>query len=189
MKGSTHNPDQYMADLRQVLAQGRKRIGFLFGAGVPAGIRVNSASGKIDPDGSPLIPAVEGLTQRVKDTLRPKYGSVIEGIDTLLKNPNIEQMLSHVRTLSEVLGPNSVHGIAGAAFAKMAEEICNCIGDIVKAQLPEGDNPFTQLIGWIGGTSRDHPIEIFTTDYDLLFEEAFERAQIPFFDGCVRCFF
>jgi hypothetical protein len=117
MKGSTHNPDQYMADLRQVLAQGRKRIGFLFGAGVPAGIRVNSTTGKLDPNGSPLIPAIEGLTKRVKEALMPKYGTVIEGIDKLLNNPNVEQMLSHVRTLSEVLGPNPVHGIAGAAFA------------------------------------------------------------------------
>ena len=33
--------------------------------------------------------------------------------------------------------------------------------------------------------ARDHPIEIFTPNYDLLFEEAFERAQIPYFDGFV----
>jgi hypothetical protein len=40
-----------------------------------------------------------------------------------------------VRTLSEVLGPNPVHGIAGAAFAEMAKDICNCIGDIVKVEV------------------------------------------------------
>ena len=28
-----HNPDRYMADLRQILSQGRKRIGVLIGAG------------------------------------------------------------------------------------------------------------------------------------------------------------
>src|SRR5690606_15538161 len=36
---------------------------------------------------------------------------------------------------------------------------------------------------WIGGTSRTHSVEIFTTNYDLLFEEAFERAKKPYFDG------
>jgi hypothetical protein len=35
---SVHNPDQYMASLRQIVGQGRKRIGLLVGAGVPAGI-------------------------------------------------------------------------------------------------------------------------------------------------------
>jgi len=38
MTVSIHNPDQYMASLRQIIAQGRKRIGLLVGAGAPAGI-------------------------------------------------------------------------------------------------------------------------------------------------------
>ena len=38
MTVSVHNPDQYMASLRQIIAQGRKRIGLLVGAGAPAGI-------------------------------------------------------------------------------------------------------------------------------------------------------
>ena len=58
MTVSVHNPDQYMASLRQIIAQGRKRIGLLVGAGAPAGIF---------PPGSdkPLIPAVAGLTDMV----------------------------------------------------------------------------------------------------------------------------
>lgn len=35
MTVSVHNPDQYMASLRQIIAQGRKRIGLLVGAGAP----------------------------------------------------------------------------------------------------------------------------------------------------------
>ena len=38
MTVSVHNPDQYMASLRQIIAQGRKRIGLLVGAGAPADI-------------------------------------------------------------------------------------------------------------------------------------------------------
>ena len=30
---------------------------------------------------------------------------------------------------------------------------------------------------------RSHAVEIFTSNYDLLFEEAFERARAPYFDG------
>lgn len=39
---SVHNPDRYMADLRQVLSQGRKRIGLLVGAGAPLSIKVDA---------------------------------------------------------------------------------------------------------------------------------------------------
>ncbi|WP_244531164.1 SIR2 family NAD-dependent protein deacylase [Hyphomicrobium facile] len=35
----------------------------------------------------------------------------------------------------------------------------------------------------MSGTLRAHAVEIFTTNYDLLFEEAFERVRAPYFDG------
>ena len=35
----------------------------------------------------------------------------------------------------------------------------------------------------MNGTQRAHPVEIFTTNYDLLIESAFERAKAPYFDG------
>ena len=38
-------------------------------------------------------------------------------------------------------------------------------------------------MNWITGTTRDYPVEIFTTNYDLLFEEAFESVRAPYFDG------
>ena len=70
MTVSVHNPDQYMASLRQIIAQGRKRIGLLVGAGAPAGIF---------PPGSdkPLIPAVAGLTDMVMDALKADYGKTL----------------------------------------------------------------------------------------------------------------
>jgi hypothetical protein len=50
MSTAIHNPDQYMAALRTIIAQGRKRIGFLIGAGAPAGMKNDSGA-------RPLIPA------------------------------------------------------------------------------------------------------------------------------------
>jgi len=47
-----------MASLRTIIAQGRKRIGLLVGAGAPAGMERE--------DGTlPLIPAVAGLTAQI----------------------------------------------------------------------------------------------------------------------------
>lgn len=70
---SVHNPDQYMAALRTIIAQGRKRIGLLVGAGASAGMA--------KPDGSyPLIPAVAGLTEQVLTTLAPTYQTHISQV-------------------------------------------------------------------------------------------------------------
>lgn len=172
-----------MVDLRQILSQGKKRIGLLIGAGAPVAVRVNS-EGKLDDDGDPLIPDVARLTKAVIDGLESGDKTVI---DTLMpelgKNPNIETILTRVRRLSQAIGSVEVHGLNGDGYDALAERICEKIGAIVAPKLPEEPNPFTEFISWIGGTHREHPIEIFTPNYDLLIEEAFERARLPYFDG------
>lgn len=176
MSMSVHNPDQYMVSLRQVIAQGRKRIGLLIGAGAPAGIF---------PPGSttPLIPAVAGLTTMVIDALKEDYEKPLASVIAELDNPNIETILSRVRTLGSVLGKMEIHGLDGAGFKKLSESICDQIGQIVNKPLHEGPSPYTEFVSWISGTPREHAVEVFTTNYDLLFEQAFERLRVPFFDG------
>jgi hypothetical protein len=41
------------------------------------------------------------------------------------------------------------------------------------------------MANWIGSISREHPVEIFTTNYDLLIEQALERSRVPYFDGFI----
>jgi hypothetical protein len=74
-----HNPDRYMIDLRQIMSQGRKRIGLFIGAGAPTSIRVDD-KGKISPAGSALIPDVAGLTGYVLEKLVESDRTVIDGI-------------------------------------------------------------------------------------------------------------
>lgn len=176
MTVSVHNPDQYMASLRQIIAQGRKRIGLLVGAGGPAGIY---------PTGSdkPLIPAVTGLTDMVVEALQADYKELLSAIKAELPSPNIESILSRVRSLAGVIGSATVHGLNGEGYRKLGQAICEQIGKIVAQQLPVGISPYSELVTWISGTGREHPIEIFTTNYDLLFEQALERGHVPYFDG------
>jgi hypothetical protein len=184
MSQTIHNPDQYMSDLRQILAQGRKRLGLLLGAGAPASILVDKSTGNLKSDGVPLIAVTTEITQNVLKALSSKYGSVLNALVVDLGgNPNIEQILSRVRTLGEALGKSPVHDLDGPGFTQLGEAICNKIGKAVDVRLPTQPNAFSELAGWIGGTARDHAFEIFTPNYDLLIEEAFERAHIPYFDG------
>lgn len=76
-----------------------------------------------------------------------------------------------------------MHGYNGEEYKALAGKICESIGKIVAPELPKEPNPYTELVSWIGGTHREHPVEIFTPNYDLLIEEAFERAKLPYFDG------
>lgn len=181
---TVHNPDRYMAELRQVLAQGRKRIAVLLGAGASASLRVDRTTGNLDPKGEALIPTIAGLSATVLARLEEVSNGALAGVlADLPKASNIEHILSRVRSLSTLIGTHEMYGKNAVEFAELAEEICAAIGQIVAAPLPAEHNAFTELAAWIGGTERAHPVEVFTTNYDLLIEEALERAQIPFYDG------
>lgn len=180
---TVHNPDRFMVDLRQILSQGKKRIGLLIGAGAPVSVRVN-AQNEIDEGGTPLIPDVAGLTQIVLGELSDEHRSVIDSIlPEMGADPNIEAILTRVRRLSRAIGSAQVHGLDGPGYELLAQSICDKIGAIVAKSLPDNPNAYAELVSWIGGTHRDHPIEIFTPNYDLLLEEAFERSHLPYFDG------
>lgn len=171
-----HNPDRFMSDLRQILSQGRKRIGLLVGAGAPLAV-------KTDP-GKPLIPGVDELTKIVLDDLVGQQGIAAKAIhDGLGKQANIESILSRIRLLKEALGPIPVNGLDSSGYAELGETICSKIGKLVGVSLPSQRNAYNELISWISSTVRSHAVEVFTTNYDLLFEEAFESAKAPYFDG------
>ena len=92
-----------MADLRQILALGRKRIGLLIGAGAPASVKVNE-KGELDRDGQPLIPDVERLTQAVVADLEQDDMAVVEALlPELGKNPNMRFCAS-----SDITAPTAI---------------------------------------------------------------------------------
>lgn len=189
MTNSVHNPDQFMADLRFVLSQGKKRIGILLGAGAPTAIRIDD-KGEIADEGNPLIPDIAGLTQFVLNGLGAEEKAIVQVVkddlqETFGANPNIEAILSRIRLLGQAVGKLKLHGLDGLGFTSLANNICSLIGTKVGAQLPKGDNPYSELVSWVAGTSREHSVEIFTPNYDLLLEEAFERVKYPYFDGFV----
>jgi hypothetical protein len=180
---TVHNPDRYMADLRQILSQGRKRIGLFIGAGAPVALKIN-AQGKLDSSGDPIIPDVARLTTHVLESLEATDKLVVDALlPELGIEPNIETILTRIRRLALAIGLSEIHGLNASGYEGLAQRICDLIGARVDPSLPSESNPYTELVSWIGGTHRDHPVEIFSPNYDLLTEEAFERAELPYFDG------
>ena len=150
-QSTTHNPDLFMADLRQILSQGRKRIGLLIGAGAPVALKVDE-NGQLDDNGEPLIPDVERLTETVMDALARSDREVVDKfLPELGKKPNIEAILTRVRQLSQAIGNSKIHDLNGDGYKAMADRICQKIGCIVAPSLPDAPNPYTDLVSWIGG--------------------------------------
>jgi len=178
LTNTVHNPDQYMFDFKHIISHGRKKIGILIGAGAPVSINVAEPGSY-----KPLIPNVAGLTKIIKERLDGKFKSVFDEIGKSIENSNIELILSRIRALSEVIGKTEVYGLDADGFHALSGKICDLIHEIVNQPLPNEANPFSDTVSWINGINRSHAVEIFTTNYDLLFEEAMERVKTPYFDG------
>ncbi len=100
-------------------------------------------------------------------------------------NPNIEVILSQLRALLDVVRNGAIDGLNRDVLQALEVKICELIAHQVKAPLPESTTAYHHLASWISATSRAHPIEVFTPNYDLLVEQAFESRRVPYFDGFV----
>ena len=192
---TVHCPYRRATDLLQRLAPGKMRIGFFLGAGCPLAIQV--------PDGKttkPLIPEIAGLTKQVKQALGSN--DEIKDVAQLawervvgrgISMPTVEDVLSHIRTLKSLCsaGPlgvcsdSVIDGFSDSLLTKLDQAICEEVRKIVSKTLPSRDTPYHVLAKWIQAIARDRPVEIFTTNYDLLLEQALEEQRMPYFDGFI----
>lgn len=181
---NSHDPIKHIKFLRQTLSQDKKPLGFFISAGCPLAVSM--------PEGRwPLIPDVAKLTQFVTDELKSKterknsFDKLIgEVILSEKDEKNIEDILSFLRGLKEVSVGNSVRGFTRKMLVDLEKKICDKIVEKLEVNLPDKDTPYHKLAQWIS-IDREKPIEVFTTNYDLLLEEAFENLSIPYFDGFV----
>jgi len=187
-----HDPIRQANYIQQSLSQDKKPIGIFLSAGCPMAIKVEAHGNDI------LIPGIEGLTKIVYDKLtssekKDDLEKVLEHFKTDGRNePNIEDILSHIRSLRKVAGKEGVRGLTATELDQLDNDICNTIVDLVNKELPGNDTPYHKVATWIGAIQRAQPIEIFTTNYDLLMEQALEEYRVPYFDGFVgsyRTFF
>ncbi len=187
-----HEAAQQARNLRSVLQDDKQRIGCFLGAGCPLGIYDKEGSKSIA-----LIPAVIELTKKVAEDLQDADntdGSEFKkNWDSLVKEctsdgalePTVEDVLTELRALANRRGSADVLGMNKKALNDLDNKICAVITSRIKIKLPEYRCSYNRFASWVGGVHRSSPIEVFTPNYDLLFEQAFERQPLPHFDGFV----
>jgi len=189
-----HDAAQQVRNLRQVLQDDKQRIGCFLGAGCPLGIYDAGETKSMV-----LIPAVVELTNRVaqglaaKDAAPGSTSKLKEQWDSLCeeckpadgKDPTVEDVLTELRTLAHRRGTSEVLGMTKGTLVNLDVEICGLIAREMSKALPSHRCSYNRFASWIGGLNRLSPVEIFTPNYDLLFEQAFEHHPLPHFDGFV----
>lgn len=184
---NSHDLIKHVKFFRQALSQDKKPIAFFLSAGCP--LAVSMQEGRW-----PLIPDVKGLTESIYNELKSKECDIAKSkYDNLLselakangENNNIEDILSFIRGLKEVATGSEVRGFSKDSLIELEESICCSIAKKLDVNLPDDQSPYHKLASWISSIHREKPLEIFTTNYDLLMEQAFEDVSVPYFDGFV----
>jgi hypothetical protein len=188
MADEHHDPFQCVTQLRQTLSADKLSIGFFLGAGCPCAVRVPNEGG----DGNrPIIPDIRGLTDQVNaiigaaDPFKTSYEALGKTFtEDVLENPTIEAVLNRIRSFREVAGNAGVRGLSFDQLNDLDREICGAIRKIVTCALPEQATPYHALASFIS-SHRSPFTEVFTTNYDVLIEQALEERRVPYFDGFI----
>jgi len=183
----THDPSEKIRGLQQLLVSDKKKIAFLFGAGTSLAKKNND---------SIIVPAIRKMTSDIETELnkKSKYNVAINEIRQEIESKklsyNVESLLSNIEQKIQIIGDGNLNNLGKDDFDSLMSEIKKQIREIVSIhkQILENDEKLENLIHvdfaeWIDRANRKHPIEIFTTNYDYLFELGLEEKNIPFYDG------
>jgi hypothetical protein len=161
------------AELRNQLSSDKRRLAFFFGAGTSQAVGIPG-----------LIPLTKLVGNGLSDGHRQHFERLLGQDD----NGNLETVLNRVRLCREMLGDNAtriVEGLSASDAAALDRGICQQIRKHVGVHPPQGLKTHYVFALWLKTITRIFPVEIFTTNYDLLFEMAMESAETPHFDGFV----
>ena len=186
----THDPREFVRGLQQILISDSKRIGFLCGAGTSIAVK---------NDGNPnsKVPGVKEMTDKIVNSITDeKFLKALKQVEEDFKEAKteylIEYILSYLSQKESVVGKETLCGLNKDEFAKLRVFIEDKIKEIVSVHKKKSDYIDSLLhcdfAQWILHASRKHPIEIFTTNYDYLFEMGLEYHSVPYFDGFVGAF-
>ena len=157
-----------------------KNIGFFFGAGSSCALG---------------IPNIIDLTNFIQKSLSADQLKQFEEIKKDLesnypgKKINIEDILNQIRRIRDITYENkgrSYLNINGEEARNLDNEICKQILIKIKEEEEKINLDITKkFLAWFSMQNRDYPKEIFTTNYDMIFEKTLESSEIPYYDGFV----
>ncbi len=130
------------------------------------------------------LPDLAKLTDEVQKQLTGADKKFFEELRA--GNGNLETILNRLRALCEILrGADSFHGLTEDSSKLLDSAICGLIYKIIAADDPNPSPAHLSFAQWVQHSQRNVAVEVFTSNYDLLFEVAFELIGLPYFDGFI----
>lgn len=162
-----HDPEQAASQLASKLAARSRHVCMFVGAG----------AGK-----SAGLPDLAGLRDAVLAALD---GDEATAAAALLNDRDLEAGLTRLRRIASLIGQGEEFaGLNGTRASALERAITGAIIQVICGSDTKLDHHL-QFAAWAASTSYHLPLEVFTVNYDLLMERAFEEIGVGYFDGFV----
>ncbi|MCC8427084.1 SIR2 family protein [Mucilaginibacter sp. UR6-11] len=178
MTDYVHDPLRELTEIRNQLSY-TKRLGFLFGAGTSKAMGISD---------------ITALTKKIEDSLKAPHKDFFLTIKGSLDKDqqHIEAILNQIRLIRQITHDKKAKlydRITGEDAKNLDKAICDSIYQIISTEELSAEVSISKkFISWLNWMSRDFVKEIFTTNYDMIFEKSFESLLIPFYDGFIGSF-
>jgi len=169
---TTFDPLREAEELREQLASDRRRLIVFFGAGTSQAVGLDG-----------VVQLTSNVRAQLEPALQPEYDRILAEVGA---GAHIEHVLNRVRLCREMIGDSktaSAGGFTGAAATELDRAICKAIYQRICVDPPKGFQLHAEFAAWLSSIQRAKPVEIFSTNYDLLIERGLEIALVPYFDG------
>lgn len=171
---TSYSPRIEAGQFREQLSSDKRRVVFLFGAGTSQSVGIDG-----------LNDLTNHVRSELRGTLRSEFMRLCEGIGD---QGTVEHVLDEIRLCRQLLErrpTDIIRGLTAASAKELDRAICAAISERVSIEPSGGIEPHSRLAGWIRSISRAYPVEIFTTNYDVLIERGLEIEEVPHFDGFI----
>lgn len=202
-----HDPREFIRGIQQILINNTIRIGFLFGAGTSMAASLTDKDGKELLDSQkrnlPLIPGVWSMTEQIIKSIKDddfeealkiikiELEDAVTGAENKERAFMLENIISNIDQKLRVIGNDTLCGLK----KERLKQLRNLFQTEIKALVSVHNNPeinieksiklHSDFARWIRYAERKNSIEVFTTNYDYLFEIGFESQNLSYFDGFV----
>lgn len=203
----SHDPREFIRSVQQILINNKIRIGFLFGAGSSMAAPLTDKEGKQILDKKkksvPLIPGISAMTDKIVSGIKEKdFIAALKIIKMELEDAEkdvikkksvfmLENIISSIDQKLRVVGKDTLCGLNKERLRDLRKLFQAKIKEMVAVHkrndinINSSSKLHSDFARWIRYANREHSIEVFTTNYDYLFEIGFESKKLPYFDGFV----
>lgn len=176
------NVVKQVQELKNALAYS-KRIGFFFGAGTSCAFGLPNIVALSTAVIAGLEPDERAYFQQIQESVKQLTGN---------SSATVEDVLNYIRQIRDITRerPDKQYdGISGQLALQLDTHICQAIFNaIITAEASADITLMKKFFAWLDSLDSNSTKEVFTTNYDMLFEKALEQNNIPYFDGFVGAY-